>query len=378
MTDHDRDDKTTLQRRWRLMLGSDADEAWPGTLGVEERAIDAALAQLYGEADRRGGLNASAPNVARWLGDIRRYFPTSVVKVLQRDAVDRLQIERLLLEPELLAAAEPDVHLAATLIALKNLIPAETRETARSVVRRIVDDLLRRLEQPLRTSVHGAIARGVRNRRPRLAEIDWVRTIRRNLAHYQPTLRTIIPEHLLGFGRKGTALRTVLLCIDQSGSMATSVVYASIFGAVLASIPALETRMVVFDTAVVDLTTELRDPVDLLFGAQLGGGTDIHRALSYCEGLITKPLDSILILISDLFEGGDSRPMQKSCRQLVERGVQVISLLALSDDGKPTYDHANADYLAKLGVPVFACTPDRFPELMAAALRRRDLRTEFP
>src|ERR1051326_3136729 len=252
--------------------------------------MDAALAALYGAggedgsgpAQRRGGLGSSAPNVARWLGDIRTYFPASVVRVMQQDALERLNLRQMLLEPELLQAVEPDVHLVADLIALKSVMPAKTRETARQVVRRVVEELEKRLANPLRQAVTGSLNRAIRNRRPRHNEIDWHRTIRANLKHYQPDYRTIIPETRLGHGRKRGSLRDIVLCVDQSGSMATSVVYAGIFGAVLASLPAVQTRMVVFDTAVVDLTEELHDPVELLFGTQLGGGTDTAAAPGYC------------------------------------------------------------------------------------------------
>ena len=203
--------------------------------------------------------------------------------------------------------------------------------------------------------------------------MDWPRTIRVNLKHYQPVYRTIIPEQRIGFGRKRSALRDLILSIDQSGSMATSVVYASIFGAVLASLPSLATRLVVFDTAVADLTDLLQDPVELLFGAQLGGGTDINRALAYCQSLIRRPAETILVLVSDLYEGGNREEMLHRVAGLVAAGVQVIALLALSDDGAPGYDHHVAASFAALGIPTFACTPELFPELMAAAINRQDI-----
>lgn len=363
-----------LPQRWRLLLGVESAEPLRIELGSGDARLDEVLAELYDAKEERGAdLAASAPKVARWLGDIRRYFPTSVVRVMQRDAMVRLHLDRMLLEPELLAEAEPDVHLVATLLALRSVIPERTKATARTVVKGIVDDLLRRLAEPLRSAVHGALARGVRNRKPRHAEIDWHRTIRANLRHWQPDLRTLVPEQRIGFGRRRASLRDVVLCVDQSGSMAESVVYASIFGAVLASLPAVSTRMVVFDTAIADLTEHLKDPVDLLFGAQLGGGTDIHKALLYCEGLVTRPLDTVLVLVSDLVEGGTPQGMLQAAARLVSRGVRLVVLLALSDTGKPAHDARNAARLAALGVPVFACTPDHFPGLMAAALGKRDL-----
>lgn len=358
-------------RRWRLVLGGAAD----GTgmqLSGEALGMDRALEALY-DAERSGGLGSSQPNVARWLGDIRNYFPSQVVQVLQRDALDRLNMRQMLLQPELLAAVEPNVHLVADLLALKSVMPAKTLETARQVVRGVVEELQRRLANPTRQAVQGSLNRATRNRRPRYSEIDWQRTIRANLKHYQPAYRTIIPETRIGYGRKRAALRDIILCVDQSGSMASSVVYSGVFGAVLASLPAVQLRMVVFDTEVVDLTDELHDPVELLFGVRLGGGTDINRALAYCQGLVRRPQETILVLLSDLYEGGDRAEMLKRAAALVGAGVQVIALLALSDKGAPSYDHAVAAEFAALGVPAFACTPDLFPELMAAAINRQDI-----
>ena len=322
----------------------------------------------------RGGRGASAPNVARWLGDIRKYFPSSVVQVMQRDALERLQLTDMLLQPEMLASVQPDVHLVASLISLAQVIPAGTKDTARLVVRRVVDELMKRLEEPMRSAVSGALDRSRRNRRPRHAEIDWNRTIRANLKHWQPEYRTVVPEQLIGYGRKARKpQREVVLCIDQSGSMAQSVVYSSIFGAVMASLPAVATKLVVFDTAVVDLTERLDDPVELLFGVQLGGGTDINGAIGYCESIIREPRNTILVLISDLYEGGVEAGLLRRASQLVEAGVQFITLLALSDEGAPSYDRELAAKLAALGVPSFACTPDAFPGMMAAAIRRDDV-----
>ena len=293
---------------------------------------------------------------------------------MQRDALDRLNMREMLLQPEMLESAQPDVHLVASLVSLNSVIPAETRETARMVVRRVVDALLKLLDEPMRSAITGALDRSQRNRRPRHAEIDWNRTLRANLRHWQPDYRTIVPQTLIGYGRKARRpQREVVLCIDQSGSMAASVVYSSIFGAVMASLPSVATKLVVFDTQVVDMTEQLQDPVDLLFGVQLGGGTDINGAVGYCQTLIKEPRNTILVLISDLYEGGVEAGLLRRAQELVESGVQFIALLALSDEGAPAYDKELASKLASLGVPSFACTPDAFPGLMAAAIRRDDV-----
>jgi Mg-chelatase subunit ChlD len=359
--------------RWRLILGQKADTEQEVSLSAEQRGMDNVLEALY-DAQRQGGLGASSPNVNRWLGDIRRYFPKPVVQVMQRDAIERLGLTQLLLEPELLATVEPDVHLVATLLSLNKVIPDQTRETARLVVRKVVEDLEKKLRMPLREAVQSALNRSVRNRRPRANEIDWRRTIYQNLKHYQPEFQTIIPERLVGFGRKGHALRHVILLLDQSGSMAGSVVYAGILGSVLASIRSVQTNVVAFDTAVADLSEHQHDPVELLFATQLGGGTDIAKALAYAEGLVRTPQDTILVLISDLFEGGDRAEMFKKAAALRRSGATVVTLLALSDEGAPAYDHDNAAVFGALDIPAFACTPALFPDLMAAAIQKRDLK----
>lgn len=369
-------------RRWRLLLGGSSCDGTAYELGGADVSMDNCLSALYDaqldEEQRKGksrssGLGASAPNVARWLGDIRTYFPVSIVKVMQKDALERLNIQRMLFEPELLESVEPDVHLVSTLMSLSAAMPNKTKETARIVVRKVVDELLKKLANPTRQAVIGSLNRAQRNRNPHHNEIDWHRTIRMNLKNYQRDYKTIIPEHKIGFGRKRASARDIILCVDQSGSMAASVVYASVFAAVLASIPAVKTSLVVFDTSVVDLTEKLHDPVEVLFGTQLGGGTDINRALSYCQSLIRRPSETIFVLISDLYEGGDAKEMIKRMAAISASGAKCVALLALNDSGSPVYNHLIAADFAALDVPSFACTPDLFPELMAAALNGRDI-----
>ena len=359
-------------KRWRLILGGNEADGTGITLTPEEQRIDQSLEAVY-DSDRRGGLGSSAPKVSRWLGDIREFFPQTVVQVIQRDAIKRLNITSLLTEKEMLETVVPDVHLVATLMSLSRVIPEKNKEMARQIVRKVVDELLRKLSAPTQQAVTGALNRSARRRNPRYNEIDWKTTITKTLKNYQPEYKTIIPEVRIGYGRKRKAMKDIILCLDQSGSMGTSVIYSGIFGSVLASIPAVNTRMVVFDTAVVDLTDDLQDPVDLLFGVQLGGGTDIARALTYCQGVITRPQDTVLVLVTDLYEGGDPREMRKKFASLVNSGVQLIVLPALNDDGAPSYDKNHAEFLANIGVPTFACTPDKFPDLMAAALSKQDI-----
>jgi hypothetical protein len=369
-------------RRWRLVLGGGEADGTGADLAGDDVRIDAAMAAVYDvegderrsrgrQSGRAGGLGRSAPRVARWLGDIRTYFPTPVVQVMQRDAIERLDLKQLLLEPELLDSIEPDIHLVTLLVELNHLLPDETRATARQVIARVLDELEQRLTDRTRAAVHGALARANRSRRPRPGDIDWLRTVHANLRHYQPELGTVIPDRLVGYGRRQRSLaKDVVIAVDQSGSMADSVVYASLFGAVLAQLPALRTSLVAFDTAITDLTPVLHDPVDVLFGVQLGGGTDIAEALGYCRRIITRPNDTVLVLISDLFEGGNPELVRTRVAQLVRAGVHVLCLLALSDEGAPVHDHVMAADLVGLGATVMSCTPDRFPDVLAGALER--------
>ena len=410
--------ETERRRRWRLLLGPAADDALaaareadddggdgdggegadgdgdtsgdagrgtgtgdPGLHGDDAR-IDAALGSLYDrndhdagtsgarrQAGRAGGLGRSKPGVVRWLGDIRRYFPTPVVQILQRDAVERLDLRQLLLEPELLADLEPDVHLVTLLVELNRHLPDETRATARQVIARVLADLERQLTDRTRQAVRGALARAARTRRPRPGDIDWPMTISANLRHWIPEHRTVVPERLVGHGRRQRSLaRDVVIAVDQSGSMADSVVYASLFGGVLAQLPALRTSFVAFDTSITDLTAFLHDPVEVLFGVQLGGGTDIANALGYCRTLIHRPRESVVFLVSDLFEGGKTDLMYRRVGELVADGAQVVVLLALSDEGTPAHDHVHAAALSQLGATVMSTTPAEFPSVLAAAL----------
>ncbi|MEM1333733.1 MAG: DUF5682 family protein, partial [Actinomycetota bacterium] len=318
----------------------------PVPLTGDDARIDAALGALYDRDERtggpgrrsagtrRGGLGRSKPGVVRWLGDIRRYFPSPVVQVLQRDAVERLDLQQLLLEPELLDSIEPDLGLVTVLVELNRVMPDETRATARHVITTVLARIEARLADQTRQAVRGALARGASTRRPRPGDVDWQRTIHANLRHWIPERRTLVPEQLVGHGRRQQSLaKDVVIAVDQSGSMAESVVYASLFAGVLAQLPTLRTTFVAFDTAITDLTPFLHDPVEVLFGVQLGGGTDIATALGYCQQRIERPRESVLVLISDLFEGGNGDVMRRRIGDLVTAGVRVIVLLALSDDG---------------------------------------------
>jgi hypothetical protein len=380
-------------RRWRLILGKDSQEslcAMGGqpfaALSSGDAEMDDALAAIYdatlGEGgdseggERSAGLQKSAPRLAKWLGDIRNFFREDVVTVIQQDAIERRGLKQLLLEPEMLKNVQPNVQLVGTLLALGRRVPERTKETARMVVRAVVEEIKQKLEQKIRQAVLGAINRKEHSPLPNACAIDWKWTIGRNLKNYNLQLKTIIPERVWFYSRAQRANNwTVIVDMDQSGSMADSVVYGAVCGSIFASLPALDTRVVAFDTEVVDLTEKCGDdPVDMLFGVQLGGGTDINKSVGYCEQFIKEPRQTLFILITDLFEGGNQAQLVRRLGDMVESGVRAICLLALSDSGVPAFDDTLARKLAALGIPCFGCTPQRLPDLLAGALRGADLK----
>jgi len=374
-------------KRWRMVLGASANDSLGQccnemTLSQSQLEMDQALAAIYDEtADseagggRSAGLGGSSPRLAKWLGDIRTYFKEDVVSVIQQDAIERRGLNQLLFEPEVLKNIQPNVQLVGTLMSLSGQVPERTKETARMVVRAVVDQIKLELEQRIRQAVLGALNRKEHSPIPNATSIDWKWTIGRNLKNFRPELGTIVPERVYFYSRaQKTNHWTVIVDMDQSGSMADSVVYGAVTGSIFASLPALKTRVVAFDTEVVDLTEKCgNDPVDMLFGVQLGGGTDINKSVAYCEQFIEEPSNTIFIMITDLYEGGNQAQLIRRLGEMVASGVKCICLLALSDNGKPSYDESLAKKLSTLGMPCFACTPNRLPELLSGVLRGVDL-----
>lgn len=370
-------------KRWRLVLGNDARGMEDVALSAEMSTMDQALAAIYGgdtneeggTGGRSAGKGKSVPNLAKWLTDVRTFFPEDVVSVIQTDAIERKGLTKLLFEPETLKNVKPDISMVSTLMSLKGQIPEKSKETARLLVKEVVDEIMKRLEMNMRRAVTGAMNKRAHTPIANFASTDWKRTIDRNLKNYDRASKRLIPEKFYFFERNQKQKAwTVILDIDQSGSMAESIIYSSVMGAIFASMPALETHVVAFDTEVVDLTELCRqDPVDMLFGVQLGGGTDINKSVSYCQSLITDPKKTMFILISDLYEGGVRKGLLRRLEEMHQNGVKVITLLALSDSGRPDYDKDLGKEISKLGIACFACSPDKLPDLVAAAIKGQDL-----
>lgn len=370
--------------RWRLILGAESQAALDGMGGcgltAEQMLMDSALAAIYGGPEesfgQKGGAGRgpSAPHIAKWLGDLRSLFDPEIVAVVQNDAIERKGLRQLLLEPELLEGLEPDINLASTLLMLKDQIPKKSKESARQFIRKIVEQINRLLEQDIRRAVTAALNRRAHSPLPSAAAIDFPCTIRRNLRHYNPELGAIIPERVWFFDRSSRTNRwNIILDIDQSGSMGQSIFYSSVMACILASMTSVQTHVVAFDTQIMDLTPLCEDPVDLLFGFQMGGGTDIAKSLAYCQGLVQEPAKTIFFLISDLEEGGNRGALLRRLEEMKGAGVTVVVLLAIADGGEPYYDAQTAQRVAGLGIPCFACAPDRLPEMLERVLKGRSL-----
>jgi hypothetical protein len=388
-------------KRWRLILGKAAEQSLQQgmnggqpCLGGDLDDLDEALGFIYGQdgaegqmpgkgqgagkgqqkGKRSAGLGKSAPQLAKWLGDLRGYFTTDVVAIVQKDAIERKGLKQLLFEPETLGQVTPSVEMVGTLLSLKNLIPEDAKEAARQMVQAVVEEIIKRLKGGIEQAIRGSLDRSRHSPIRCLPNMDWPRTIRRNLRNYNHEHKVIIPDQFFFFARQHRRKEYhVIVCMDQSGSMAESCVWGGVMGAILASMPALETKVIAFDTEVVDLTEQCSDPVDLLFGVMLGGGTDINRAVKYCQELITDPRKTIFLLLTDLYEGGNASELCRRMEDMVQSGVRAITLLALGDHGAPCYDEHLAKRFANIGVPSFACTPGKLPELLEGTLKGQDL-----
>jgi Mg-chelatase subunit ChlD len=370
--------------RWRLILGPAA-EGCTGGLGEENAGRDAALDWLYGRDDdlgrrdvRRGGARSEArgagdePSMLTtvdWLEGIHRLFPKETIERLERDAVERYEIHDVLTDPEVLARVEPNAALLKAVLRTKHLMNPQVLAAARRIVEQVVRDLVEQLSVQVRT-----VFTGSRSRRPsrhrRARDFDLKRTLRANLKHYRPEDRRVAIERPHFHSRTSKRLEQwqLVLLVDQSGSMTGSVIHSAVTASCLYALPGLKTHLVAFDTAVVDMTSDVDDPVELLMKVQLGGGTDISRAVDYGAGLIENPRRSIVALISDFYEGGDASRLVHTVKQLCEQGTQVLGLAALDEDANPVYDHQTAARLAAVGAHVGAMTPSHLVEFVAERL----------
>ena len=369
--------------RWRLVLGKYArDHINPGMSPSQVR-IENALDFLYSreykgrgvrdaedlKGPRAGGLDPSQLTVPQWLSEVRELFPKETVATIEKHALDRYGLTELVTDPEILRRLEPNFELLRMLLTFRGHLKGEVLNEARRVIRTVIDEIKERLS----TEVHRAFS-GRRNRfqhsNLKMAQnLDWRGTIRKNLKNFDTRRKQIAVEQVLFFSRIQRRLPwRIILCIDQSGSMTSSVIYSGVMAGILNGLPLIDVKMVVFDTAVVDLSGHIEDPVELLLSVQLGGGTNIGQAMEYCEQLVEDPHRTIVVLISDFCEGAPARSLLASCQRFREGGVKLLGLAALDETASPSYDVHMAELLAAQGMDIAALTPKRFAEWLAKTI----------
>lgn len=370
-------------RRWRMVLGRYAERNLPSTgLSREQQRADRAMDYLYARemqrrglrrdkrgANRFGSMDPSNLTALGWLGELRALFPQSVYETVQAHAIDNLGMTELLSDPGVLDALEPNKDLLKALIAYKGGADPAMREKIREITRKVVDEIVKRLKPKVENALAGRPNRFRRSQIKSMQTFDWQATIRANLKNWDAERQVIIADRLRFHGRSRRRLPwTIILCVDQSGSMLSSTIYAAVMASILTALPAVEVKLIVFDTSVVDLSSEAHDPVEVLMAVQLGGGTDIASAMEYCESLITQPTRTVFTLISDFEEGGSVTRMLASARRMASARVTMLGLGALSDDAAPAYDRRMAERLTGCGMQVAALTPEHFAEWIGGVI----------
>ena len=384
---HDETRRDSRSARWRLVLGRFADDALGDSVRGEPRleAVDRALDYLYGReyegrgvrtrdadsGDERGaGDGPSALSIPEWIRTVRELFPEETAEVLQSHALDRYGMTELVTDPEVLASTPASYELLRSILAFRSLMDRDVLDVARRLIREVVDDLTRRLAREIRPVLWGRLSKQRRSRLRSAKNFDWTRTIRRNLRHYDRERRRMLLEELHFFSRvEHRSPWRVILAVDQSGSMVDSVIHSAVMAGILAGLPSVRVNVVAFDTQVVDLSDVAHDPAEVLLSVQLGGGTNIAAAVRYCEGLVTQPHRTIVVLVSDFYEGGSVSDLTSTVARLCGAGVHVIGLAALGSDAKPAYDRATARRCAEAGADIAAVTPRRLAEWLGDLLR---------
>lgn len=360
-------------QRWRLVLGKYSDhrlsEAAGGALAGQYAKMDAALGYLYGrEYEGRGlrkevgpgSLDASQITLINWLGQVRELFPVDTVEIIEKHALDRYGLTELVTDPQTLERLEPNQQLLGTLLSLRGHLHGDVLHVARRIVRQVVDEIRRKLESEIRQTLAGRLNRFRHSPMPTARNFDARGTVRRNLEHFDTTRRQIVIEEALFFERNTRRLPwDIILCVDQSGSMVDSVIHSAVMAGILAGLPTFRVKLVVFDTSIVDLSEHVSDPVETLMRTQLGGGTNIARAVRYCAQLVENPHRTVLVLVTDFCEGAPPGELVRAVKALAEARVKLLGLASLDDQSHPVYDRAMAEKLAACGMEIAALTPQK-------------------
>jgi uncharacterized protein with von Willebrand factor type A (vWA) domain len=368
-----KDDERALVNRWRLVLGKDAERAGlclsaTGD-GEDCEGAERTLGFLYGD-DRGGGDGTSQLNVPTWIDAVSELFPREAKEVLERELVKRKGIHQILDQPELLERIEPNVELVKTLLTHKDLLTPKTRVLARKVIDKVVQELKRKLEVRVEQAITGALRKDRHSPRRVFRNVDLKTTLRRNLKHWSREREKLLVDKVYFYAaEKNKRPWHVIVCVDQSGSMLESAIFSSVMASIFAELPGVRTSLVLFDTQVVDLTGSVGEPVDVLLSVQLGGGTDITRALEYCSTLVREPARTILVLVTDFYEGRPEADLVRATERLADASVRLVGLAALGYDAQPQYNRQTAGKLRKVGMDILVCTPERLAECMGKIIR---------
>lgn len=359
-----------LIARWRLVLGKTAEQCGLTTAGDERAAECERALDFVFDDERSGGGGGSPISIPRWIDQVSELFPRQAKEVLERELIRRRGISELLDHPALLEKIEPSVELVKTLLTHKDLLNPKARVLARKIIDQVVADLKRRLEIRVEQAITGAIRKDRHSPRRVFRNLDLRRTIRKNLAHWDAERERLLVERVYYYAaERNQRPWHITVCVDQSGSMLDSAIFSAVMASIFAELPSVRTSLVLFDTSVVDLSDQVGSPVDVLLKVQLGGGTDIAKAVAYCGQLVREPARSIIVLITDFFEGGDEAQLVRTVQTLAGSGVRMIGLGALGYDARPAYDKATAGKCRKAGMDILVCTPERLADAMAEIIR---------
>lgn len=365
--------------RWRLVLGRYAKDSLPCGMSSTEERMERALDYLYSREYRgrgvrqekgAGSLDPSQLDVPKWLGEVRELFPKDIVEVVEKHALDRYGMTELVTDKQVLEKLQPNMDLLKAILTFRGQMKDDVLSEARRIIRHVVDEIRLKMEPDVRRTLAGKLNRFMRSPVKVAQNFDWRNTLRRNLKNFDLKRRRIVVQDLNFFSRLERRLPwNIILCIDQSGSMATSVIHSAVMAGILAGLPMIRVKLVVFDTSVVDLSEYVDDPVEVLMSVQLGGGTDIGQAMTYCEGLVEDPHRTVVALVSDFCEGAAPNKLMGVCRRLREGGVTLLGLAALDEEANPSYDRKMAERLADAGMEIAALTPKRLAEWLARTLK---------
>lgn len=360
-------------QRWRLILGKYANdrlqEPMGGDLDGNNARMDRVLEYLYGreyggrglrEEAGPGSLDPSQITLVTWLNEVRELFPKDTIQLIEKHALDRYGLTELLTDPQTLERMEPNQQLLRTLLTLRGHLKGNVLEIARRIIRQVVEEIRRQLEPEVRQTFSGRLNRFRHSPLAIAQNFDALGTVRKNLKHFDREREQLVVQQLRFFDRNARRLPwDIILCVDQSGSMVDSVIHSAVMAGILAALPVFRVKLVVFDTNVVDLSDYTDDPVEMLMRVQLGGGTDIGKAMRYCAQLIENPHRTILVLVSDFCEGASPLALVQTIKQLAEARVKLLGLAALDGGANPVFDPHMAGRMADAGMEIAALTPHR-------------------